>query len=80
MDWRRKYVQSIILFGNEICSLNRNTIHLAIFIVDLFIDGNAHQVNWSQLDLVVASAIRLAAKVNEHRNFVPNTSDLEMST
>lgn len=55
-------------------NFTRNTLHLAVYLLDLYMEF--HNISLDSLNLVAVVALCIAAKFEETENFVPKYTDI----
>ncbi|XP_058453351.1 cyclin-J-like protein [Malaya genurostris] len=70
LRYRDALVNFVRLVGEcKTCTLRRSTVHLAIYMLDTFMDN--HNITDNRLNLVALSCVILAAKIEENEPNVP---------
>ena len=63
LDFRQTLVNWIVMVGERSAKLKLNTLHLAVKLLDFFMDG--HNIQQEKLYLVAMASLTIAAKFDE---------------
>jgi len=74
LDFRQTLVNWIVMVGERSAKLKLNTLHLAVKLLDFFMDG--HNIQQEKLYLVAMASLTIAAKFDEKESKVPKLSHL----
>uniref|UniRef100_A0A914VKH8 Cyclin N-terminal domain-containing protein n=1 Tax=Plectus sambesii TaxID=2011161 RepID=A0A914VKH8_9BILA len=77
IDWMEMTAQTIQSKRGRPLALSSITLHLAVYLFDIYVDRTPH-LDSSNIHLIAAVSLRLAAKLEEHEARVPHPDMLNL--